>query len=196
MKLIRFPKLLLALGVFAGAAPFASAQYQYLGEIRMVPYTFAPTGWAMCNGQILSIQQNTALFSLLGISFGGNGINSFALPNFEGRFPIHQGVGPGGTSYTLGQTGGATTYTLTVEQLPPHSHPLVAATVEAAAVSPNGNSLATKARVPLYTSAPPTVVMNDESVGLTGGGQPYNVTPPFLAVTFIIALEGIYPSRN
>lgn len=195
MNLSRIIKATLILGTLACGTHSAFAQ-PYLGQIIMVPYNFEPQGWAFCDGRLLSISQNTALFALLGTTYGGNGINTFALPDLRGRFPLGAGNGPGLTPAFLGEEGGSETYTLTVAQLPAHTHPLQANDTEASAVSPSGNTLAAKARVPLYTTSNPTVTMNPQSVGVVGGNQPYPVTPPFTAVNYIIALQGIFPSRN
>ncbi|HUJ42972.1 MAG TPA: tail fiber protein [Opitutaceae bacterium] len=196
MHFSRITKIMLVLGTLACGTHLALAQTEpFLGEIRMVGFNFAPQGWALCNGQTLSISQNTALFSLLGTQFGGNGTSTFCLPNLQGRFPLGAGTGSYGTYYN-GESGGAEVYTLTVAQLPAHAHPLMASTDEATAVSPTGNTLASKARVPLYTTSAPNTMMNSASVGATGGNQPYEVMPPYQVVTFIIALQGIYPSRS
>lgn len=189
--MIRFAKLLILTGLLAVGVRSASAQTgQFVGEIRTVGFNFAPIGWQLCQGQLLSIQENTALFSLLGTQYGGDGIHNFALPNLQGRFPL----GMGGI-HPIGQAGGAETYSLSVAQLPAHSHPLMASMTEANVASPEGNVLSTKARVPLYVSGTPNAVMSTESIGATGGNQPYAVMPPYTTINYIIALEGIYPSR-
>jgi microcystin-dependent protein len=196
MKLSRIIASVFVLGTLAWGTCSASAQTPLLGEIKMVGFNFAPLGYQLCEGQILSIPQNTALFSLLGTQFGGDGIHTFALPDMRSRVPMGQGSGIGLSPRVVGEVGGQESYTLTVAQLPAHSHPLEASIVEATVVSPNGAALAAKARVPLYTSGSPTVMMNAASVGVTGGNQPYPALPPYLVVTFIIAMEGIYPSRG
>lgn len=166
---------------------------------------YAPRGYALCNGQLLPIAQNTALFSLLGVTYGGNGQSTFALPDFRGRVPIEPRQGPGLSSYDLGQVGGAITETLSLGEIPAHSHtPLCLSTSPnpAPLQSPNGNvwAIAGSRRVAtnLYKAAPPgtTANMNAGAVGTAGGGQPHNNLQPYLTVTFIIALNGIYPSRN
>jgi microcystin-dependent protein len=194
MKLPRIVKTLAAVCAVACGANHALAQVEpFVGQIIMVPYNFAPNGWAKCEGQLLSISQNTALFSLLGTQFGGDGISNFALPDLRGRFPL--GTGSSEHSFN-GELGGQEAYTLTVAQLPAHSHPLLAAHSEATLSSPSNAVLAGKARVPLYAGANDGTMMSAGAIGSTGGGQPYPVMPPFTTVTYIIALQGIYPSRS
>jgi microcystin-dependent protein len=163
---------------------------QYLGEVRIVPYNFAPQGWALCNGQLLSIAQNTALFSLLGTSFGGNGVETFALPNLQGRVPMHWGG-----SVVIGEAGGVETVTLAVSEIPAHSH-LLASVNQAMSESPVGNVFAAKPRrgVDVYTAPPANTPINSQDV--VGAGQPHENRQPYLVLNFIIALQGIYPARN
>lgn len=165
---------------------------QFLGEIRMVGFDFAPTGWALCDGSLLSISQNTALFSLLGTIYGGNGTTTFALPDLRGRVAIHQGQGPGLSEFTPGQSGGAETGTLTVANLPAHGHP-VAVGGDQTTSAPDGALLAQDGA---YTKAASTGSAAQSFVGQTGGGQPFSVEQPFLVVSFIIALQGIFPPRS
>lgn len=150
----------------------------------------------MCNGQLLSIAQNTALFSLLGTQYGGDGQSTFALPDLRGRFPLGAGQGPGLSPRTQGETGGAEQYTLTVAQLPAHTHPLAASKTEATVTSPAGVLLGAKARVPLYATPGNFTTMSTLSIGSTGGTQPHPAMPPYVVLNFIIALQGIYPARN
>jgi microcystin-dependent protein len=161
---------------------------------------FAPRGWALCNGQVLSIAQNTALFSLLGTTYGGNGTSNFQLPDLQGRLPLGQGNGPGLSPYVLGEMTGAESVTLTPANLPAHTHALLAdaATVGTPTESPAGNALAATQRneTPIYTSATPTVALDPRSVGETGGSLPLSTFQPAVALNFIIALQGIFPSRN
>ncbi len=174
----------------------------FLGEIRMFGFNFAPVGWAMCNGQLLLISQNDALFSLLGTYYGGNGTTTFALPDCRSRVPIHQGQGSGLSPYTVGQRGGVETVPLTVQQVAAHSH-LVYADGDVGSnntASPSGNALATfVAGNNIYATAAgimKAVTMNPLMVATAGGGQPHNNIQPYLALTFCIALQGIFPSRN
>lgn len=177
----------------------------YLGEIRMVGFNFAPNGWALCDGQLLPISQYTALFSLLGTSFGGNGQTTFALPDLRGRVPVHQGAGLGLSPYVMGQMGGEEKVTLTVAQIAQHNHTVgvkddignvgdptnaVLAEVNTSA-DPRQPKLMT-----LYSNQPPTKTMAPSAVSMTGANQPHTNIQPYLCVNFIIALVGIYPSRS
>jgi microcystin-dependent protein len=167
---------------------------QFLGEIRMFGGNFAPFGWAFCDGRLLSIEQNTALFSLLGTFYGGDGVTTFALPNLQSRIPIHQGQGTGLSPYVIGQAGGTENVTLTTQQLPQHTHSATASTgggVSSPANSYWGSSATTKQYAP-GTNA----TMAAGALGTTGGSQPHTNIMPYLAISFIIALDGIYPSRN
>lgn len=175
------------------------AQDFFLGEIRWVAFNFAPSGWAFCNGQILPINSNQALFSLLGTTYGGNGTTSFALPNVSGRAMIHAGQGPGLSNYQLGTTGGQETVTLTEAQLPSHQHTLNGSTTTATEADPDGNLLATKQRTSLYTSDTTIenqVELNAQSVAATGGSQPHENRPPYITLNCIIALVGVFPSPS
>ncbi len=186
--------LLASVGLL-GASRTASAQEPFLGEIRYVAFTFAPQGWAECNGQVMSISQNTALFSLLGTTYGGDGRSTFALPDMRGRVPIHAGQGPGLQDYFQGEVAGLESETLSVNQMPTHIHPLGANSGEAALVSPTGNVLAAKQRVPLYNASQDTV-MGPNAIGPAGGNQPFDNRQPFLVMKCIIAVTGIFPPRQ
>lgn len=169
----------------------------FVGEIRIVGFNFAPTGWALCNGQILPISQNTALFSLLGTQFGGNGTSNFALPNLQGCAPMNQGNGVGLTERLMGETGGEASVTLLLSEIPSHTHAAMNATTSTAA-SP-ANALfggGGRGKEPAYGTTAPNSPMNAQAVGLTGGSQPHNNMPPYLTMNFIIALQGIYPPRS
>jgi microcystin-dependent protein len=168
----------------------------FVGEIRMFGFNFAPQGWALCNGQLLPINQNQALFSLLGTTYGGDGRTTFALPNMQSRVPVCQGQGPGLSSYAEGQAGGTETVTLAATQMPGHTHPVKASSSAAASGQPEGRALARSASH-IYTAKPDTsTVMNADMLGDAGDGQPHNNIQPYLAVNFCIALNGIFPSRN
>lgn len=175
---------------------------QFLGEIRMFAGNFAPKGWAFCNGQLLPIAQNTALFSLLGTTYGGNGTTNFALPDLKDRAPMHYGQGPGLQTYDLGQQGGATTVALTVNELPAHSHRAGCdTTVTNLSTSPTGAVWTGGGRggVNLYSTGGTLqneTNMNSMALGPTGGDYPHNNVQPYLALTFIIALEGAFPPRG
>jgi microcystin-dependent protein len=170
----------------------------FLGEIRMVPFNFPPKGWALCNGQLLSISQNTALFSLLGTTYGGNGTTTFALPDFRSRVPIHAGQGPGLSNYTLGEQTGAESVTLTVGQLPAHNHTVNGVAGGGNQASPAGGSPAIESTGTSldYSNGVPNSPMNAAMVSATGSNQPHPNIQPVLCVNFVIALVGIFPSRN
>jgi microcystin-dependent protein len=193
--------LALAIGGLFVAAPATKAQVggsPYLGEILLVPYNFAPRGWAFCQGQILPIEQNTALFSLLGTTYGGDGIQTFALPDLRGRSPISSGQGPGLQNYDLGQTGGEEAVTLSISQIPSHTHPVVGSTNVANLAGPSGAVWATQSLLNIYSnySSDFNTSMAAGAVSMTGNGQPHDNRSPYLTLNYIIALQGIYPSRN
>lgn len=168
----------------------------YIGEIRMFAGNFAPRGWALCNGALMSIAQNTALFSILGTTFGGNGQTTFALPDLQGRVPMHWGSGPGLPNVALGQMAGEVSHTLITSEMPMHTHPASGTNNDADNGRPGGGVLAINAS-PNYTAAhQPDAPMNPAMIGAAGGNQPHNNMQPYTAITFIIALEGIYPPRN
>lgn len=160
----------------------------FLGEVRIAGFGFPPNGWALCNGQLLSINQNQALFALLGTTYGGDGRTTFALPDFRGRVPMHVGNG-----YVQGQSGGEAKHTLTLGELPMHGHTLNASGGAATTVVPTGNLLAAPT-TPLYGTGTP-VALAPGAVGTTGSNQPHDNMPPYLTLNFIIALQGVFPSR-
>lgn len=164
----------------------------FLGTIQPFGFNFAPRGWAMCNGQILSINQNIALFSLLGTTYGGNGQTTFALPDLRSRVPIHHGQGPGLSAYSLGEQAGQENVTLTVNEMPLHSHG-VGATGTFATKNPGGQVPAPGGA---YGSPPDATNMDANMIRAAGGSQPHSNIQPYLALNFCIALEGIFPSRN
>jgi len=168
----------------------------FVGEVRAFAGNFAPLGWALCNGQLLSISQNTALFSLLGTTYGGNGQTTFALPDLRGRVPIQPGQGPGLSDRQLGEVGGAENQTLTPAQIPAHGHGFAASTANGLSDSPTGGVPArTPSAIPQYAAAA-NADLAAGAVGASGGDQPHNNMQPYLAVTYIIALQGIYPSHG
>jgi len=197
---------------------------QFIGQIAWVPWGFAPRGWTECDGQIMSIAQNTALFSLLGTTYGGNGVTTFALPDLRGRVSIHVGQGPGLSGYDLGQVGGTEYHTLTVNQMPAHNHTmashthsipplalgLMGSSGKADSPGPIGKVLATSLGGDLYgngpvdgalgpsgnTTASTTGASDVTSTGIAGSSQPFNNVQPYNTLRCIIALEGVYPSRN
>lgn len=174
----------------------ASAQDQFIGEIRYVAFNFAPKGWATCNGQLLQISQNLALFDLLGTTFGGDGKTTFALPDMRGRVPVGTGQGPGLTDRTIGEKGGLESVTLTVAQMPQHRHNLMASSATANSAAPAGNALANSATVPTYTNGKTNVAMESTSVNTAGMNLPHENMQPYLGMTCIIALQGIFPTQN
>lgn len=169
----------------------------FVGEIRVFPFNFAPTGWAQCNGQILPISQNTALFSLLGTFFGGNGTSTFALPNLQGSLPINNGQGAGLSIRDLGESGGEASVTLLQTEMPAHAHNVNCATTSNAASPANAVfGGAARGKPPAYAPGPAAVAMSPSAVSVSGGGQPHNNLPPYLVLNFCIALQGIFPARS
>lgn len=166
----------------------------FLGQIMPVGFNFAPRGWALCNGQVLPIAQNTALFSLLGTTYGGDGRTTFALPDLQARIPIGQSQGPGLSNRPLGSPGGADAVTLTTAQLPAHNHLVQGAAVAGTSSYPGDQTWA-QVRGRLYSTSGPDQ-MTGGAVAVTGGGQPHNNLPPYLVLYFAIALQGLFPSRN
>jgi microcystin-dependent protein len=164
----------------------------FLAEIRIMSFNYAPRGWAMCNGQFLPINQNQPLFSLLGTTFGGNGRTNFALPNLQGRTPIHVG-----NTHNLGDAGGEQVHTLSISELPTHTHAFSATTAAATVGLPGGNlAAAPPVTDPLYSDATNLTAMGPSAIASTGGSQAHQNMQPFLTLTFCIALQGIFPSPN
>jgi microcystin-dependent protein len=168
----------------------------FVGEIRMFGGNFAPAGWATCDGQLIPISENDTLFNLIGTTYGGDGQQTFALPNLAARIPIHQGTLSGGSNYVLGQLSGTSSVTLTTTQIPTHSHSFMASTAGGGQASPQNAVLASPTTVSEYSPHPAVSPMNPISVLATGGNQPHVNMMPFLAVTFIISLFGIFPSQT
>jgi microcystin-dependent protein len=180
----------------------------FVAEIRIFPFNFAPKGWAFCDGQILPLSQNTALFSLLGTTYGGDGRSNFALPDLQGSVPMHPGQGPGLSLHDLGETGGSDTITLLQSELPIHAHSLMATNTSATSAAPGNGVLAMPSRQVgpvrigenLYvdptvdTSA--TVQLDPRALAAAGGDQPHNNLQPYLTINFCIALQGVYPPRT
>ena len=191
-------KKFLLIGLFAILSfGKTKAQDSIIGEIRMFAGNFAPTGWAFCQGQLLPIAQNQALFSLLGTTYGGDGITSFALPDLRGRVPVGFGQGPGLSNRVIGEQFGSELVTLNINQMPSHNHTVNAVTTEGNQNLPTNSLPAnTKALDKEYSDANANTTMKATMVNPTGGNQPFGVSQPSLGVNFIIALQGIYPSRN
>lgn len=182
-SLIQIPK------AAAGTEPF-------IGEISWFGGNFAPRGWAFCNGALLPIAQNTALFSILGTAYGGDGRTTFALPDVRGRTVIHSGSGPGLTPRALGSKGGTENETLTINQIPAHSHNLNASAGGANSATPSNNVLANTGRTRIYEGGIPNATMSSSAIAATGGSQPHNNMQPYTTLNCIIAIQGIYPSRS
>jgi microcystin-dependent protein len=160
----------------------------YIGEIRMFAGNFAPNGWLLCQGQLVSISDYDTLFNLIGTTYGGDGQNTFALPNLQSRVPVHQG-----SAYPLGSVGGAESVTLLSQQLPVHTHQVMGTDTAGTSSSPAGNVWAAGA-VNAYTASAPNATMSPAAFAPAGGSQPHDNLPPYLVVNFIISLFGIYPS--
>ncbi|WP_462158963.1 phage tail protein [Pseudoalteromonas sp. GB56] len=173
----------------------------YIGEIRMFAGNFAPRNWSNCSGQILSIAQNNALFALLGTTYGGDGVSTFALPDLRGRIPVHQGAGPGLTPRKIGSKFGSERETLNINELPDHNHALMASLNDADSSNPANDVLASQSDGDQpYAGAPSDPSnfqqLNSQSIGISGGGQAHNNLMPSLCVNFIICMFGNFPSRN
>ncbi len=172
----------------------------FLGSLLLVPYNFAPQGWLLCQGQLLPIQQYAALFSLLGTTYGGDGVRTFALPDLRGRVPISSGQGPGLQDYVLGQASGAESATLGVAQLPAHNHNVNTVSATGNSTNPSNHFLAETlspaANTGPYTSAAPNSTLNPAAISQTGGGQPVDIRQPYLTLNWIIAFQGVFPSRG
>ena len=171
----------------------------FLAEIRIFPFNFPPKGWAFCDGQILPLSQNTALFSLLGTTYGGDGKSNFALPNMQGNAPMHPGQGPGLSLHDLGESSGSDTVTLLESEIPAHSHALMASGINATSQTPGPSvGLARSRTIFAYfpgSPAPPMTPMSDNAVAPAGGDQPHNNLMPYLTFYFNIALQGVFPAR-
>jgi len=169
----------------------------FVAEIRIFPFNFAPRGWAWCDGQILPLSQNTALFSLLGTTYGGDGKSNFALPDLQGRAAMHPGQGPGLSLHDLGEAGGSDTVTLLESEMPSHSHTLMANGALGNRTTPQGNSIArVSGAAPYVPAAAPTASLAPEALPPTGGDQPHNNLQPYLTCYFNIALQGVFPPRT
>jgi microcystin-dependent protein len=170
----------------------------FVAEIRIFPFNFAPRGWAWCDGQIMPLSQNTALFSLLGTTYGGDGKSNFALPNMQGNAPMHPGQGPGLSLHDLGETGGAETVTLLESEIPSHPHTLRADPNVAESPDASGNSLARGSSINIYQTLTNLNLtpMNPAAVAPAGGDQPHNNLQPYLTFYFCIALQGVFPPRT
>jgi len=169
----------------------------YIGEIRMFGGNFAPAGWALCQGQLVPISQNDALFTLIGTTYGGDGQETFALPDLQGRVPVHAGQGPGiSQTYQLGEKVGVESVTLTIQQIPIHTHPYLASTAVANSNSPSNQVIAQSTQRAVYFEANTTTNLAPSAVGPIGGSQPHENLMPYLCITFIISLFGVFPQQS
>lgn len=168
----------------------------FVAEIRIFPFNFPPKGWARCDGQILPVSQNTALFSLLGIMYGGNGISNFALPDLQGRAPMHWGQGPGLSMHDIGETGGVEAVTLLQSDIPPHNHNFQVSRADAIEPAPGGQQFASGTGVSAYAVPGAIVQMANNAIAPAGGGLPHNNMQPYLTCYFNIALQGVFPSHG
>jgi microcystin-dependent protein len=169
----------------------------FIGQLMLVGFNFAPKGWATCDGQLLPISSNTALFSLLGTYYGGNGTSNFQLPDLRGRVPIHQGQGPGLSAYVIGEVAGQENATLVTANLPPHNHSIASVNGDnATSTHPSGAYPASTNGALVYSSGTPDSHLNPAAVSQTGSGVGFSIQQPFLVLNWCIALQGIFPSRN
>jgi microcystin-dependent protein len=168
----------------------------YVGEIRMFGGNFAPSGWAFCDGQLMQISENDTLFNLIGTTYGGDGQETFALPDLQGRLPMHAGQGPGLSNYQIGEKAGVETVTLTTQQNPTHTHAVVVSGDLANSNSPNNSMLAQSTQILLYTQDTASKFMAPSALSPVGGSQPHENMQPFLVISFIISLFGVYPSQS
>lgn len=168
----------------------------FVAEIRIFPFNFAPKGWAWCDGQLLPLSQNTALFSLLGTTYGGNGKSNFALPDLQGRAPMHPGQGLGLSLHDLGETGGSETVTLLESEIPAHSHAISASASDGTNNSPTGEKLAAGVGIGQYAAPGPLTALSANALTPAGGDAPHNNMQPYLTFYFCIALQGVFPPRG
>ena len=168
----------------------------FVAEIRIYPFNFAPKGWAWCDGQLLPLSQNTALFSLLGTFYGGDGKSTFALPDLQGRLPMHPGQGPGLSQHFLGEEGGSETVTLLESEIPAHSHALVASLSDGLFTQPAGQLFAQGVGVNVWATGSPNTTLSPSALAPAGGDQPHNNLMPYLTLYFAIALQGVFPPHG
>jgi microcystin-dependent protein len=168
----------------------------YVGEIRMFAGNFAPAGWMFCEGQLLPISENETLFQLIGTTYGGDGEQTFALPNLQSRVPVHMGTGPSGVTYQIGESAGVESVTLTVQQIPAHNHPLLAANAPAAEPTPGNNLSGAPTTKRIYASPTASVALAANMMAPAGGSQPHDNLQPYLCINYIISLFGNFPSQT
>jgi microcystin-dependent protein len=169
----------------------------YIGEIRMFAGSFPPVGWMFCDGQLIPISENDALFILLGTTYGGDGQETFALPNLQSRVPIHAGQGPGiSQNYQLGESGGVESVTLNTQQIPSHTHPMLASLNTATAQQPASNVIGKSTSIDMFINAQPSTPLAPSAITPVGGSQPHDNMQPYLTISYIISLFGIFPNQN
>ncbi|TPW76865.1 phage tail protein [Schumannella sp. 10F1B-5-1] len=167
----------------------------YIGDVMMFAGSFAPLGYLECNGQLVSIIENQTLFTLIGTTYGGDGVNTFAVPDLRGRIPVHQGTGPGLSTYAIGQTTGVESVTLLASQMPSHNHPVTATEGAPSSATPAGRRWVSRAETP-FSSTAPTVPMAPQAVQPAGGSQPHDNMTPYLGIRFCIATQGLFPAQG
>lgn len=168
----------------------------YIGEIRIFAGNFPPNGWAFCNGQLMPISENDALFILLGTTYGGDGQETFALPDLQGRTPMHQGTGPDGINYQLGEKFGVESVTLSTQQIPVHTHTLILSGDQGGQTDPTNHVIGSNPTIQLFGGGNPTNALNAQSISPIGGSQPHENMQPYLAMYYIISLFGVFPTQN
>lgn len=168
----------------------------FVAEIRIFPFNFAPRNWAFCAGQLMPLSQNTALFSILGTYYGGNGFSTFGLPDMQGNVPMHPGQGPGLSLHDLGERSGSQTVTLIQSEIPQHTHQLMASTLNSQSISPTNNSLGRGNPLRVYTTTGSDAQMSVNTIAAAGGNLPHNNMMPYLTMNFCIALQGVFPPRS
>jgi len=167
----------------------------FVGEIRMFGGSFAPAGWMMCSGQLLPISENEVLFNLIGTTYGGDGQETFGLPNLQSRVPIHAGTGADAITYQLGEEVGVESVTLNASSIPAHTHAMLATTDAGLSSAPASNILANSSSIKVYTASAPNAGLHAQAITTTGGNQPHTNIQPYLAITFIISLFGVFPAQ-
>jgi microcystin-dependent protein len=168
----------------------------FVAEVRIFPFNFAPRGWAFCNGQLMPISQNTALFSLLGTTYGGDGRSTFGLPNLQGNAPMHPGQGPGLSLHDLGETGGFKYVTLLESEIPSHSHTIQVSSLNSQSLTPSGTATGRGNPTPIYATTFTQATMAANAVSPSGGSQPHNNMQPYIVLNFCIAMQGVFPPRS
>jgi microcystin-dependent protein len=168
----------------------------FVGEVRLFAGNFAPNGWAFCDGQLVAISESEVLFNLIGTTYGGDGQNTFALPDLRGRVPVHQGSNGQSGPYVMGESGGAETVTLTAAQMPAHTHAMLASSTTASSTHGAAEVLGSSTTMNLYGTGAPNMAMDANAIAPQGGGQPHQNMPPYVALNYIVSFFGVFPSQN